>query len=209
MKRTVLLLVAASAAYGFSIGLSNSWVYAIRNLIKFPLLILSTSTICALCYFVLARFLGAALRFLDVQRIVLEVFRDTARLLASLGMVVAFLSLTMEPQTERDLGGFPAFLGFNVVAIALCGGLTVYRCTHALGEAVATRSQRRMLVASWLLASLLVGGQTCWLIRPFFGVSTTANWESPWFSGSAPGFRGARSFYEAVWFVLAPPDDRR
>jgi len=207
--RTLLMLVAASATYGFSIGLSNSWVYAFRNLVKFPLLILSTSAVCALCYFVLARFLGASLRFFDVQRIVLEVFRDTARLLASLAMIVAFLSLTMDPQTEQHLGGFPAFLGFNVVAIALCGGLTVYRCTAGLADAVATRTQRRLLVASWMVASLLVGGQTCWLIRPFFGVSRTANWESPWFSGSEPGFRGARSFYEAVWFVIVPPDDQR
>lgn len=209
MIRTVATLVAASATYGFSIGLSNSWVYAFRNLVKFPALILCTAAICALCYFVLARFLGAGLTFAQVQQAVLGVFRDTARLLASLTLCVCFLSLTMEPQTEADLGGFPMFLGFNVVAIAACGALTVYRCTRALGDSVATGRQRRGLVTAWMLTSLLVGGQMCWLLRPFFGTSQTANWESPWFSGSEPGFRGARSFYEAVWYVVAPPRGRR
>ena len=50
--RSLATLIASSAAYGFSIGLSNSFVYALRNLVKFPLLILATSAICALCYFV-------------------------------------------------------------------------------------------------------------------------------------------------------------
>ena len=203
------MLVAASAAYGFSIGLSNSHVYAVRNLVKFPLLLLSTSAICSLCYFVLARFLGAELRFGAVQRIVLEVFRDCSLLLASLAPVATFLSLTMAGTTADDLGGFPAFLGFNVAAIAVCGCLAVHRCGRAVGDAVARAAQRRLLIAAWMFASLLVGGQTCWLIRPFFGSSSTADWSSPWFSGSEPGFRGARSFYEAVWFVVAPPDEAR
>ncbi|HEX5050753.1 MAG TPA: hypothetical protein VFZ65_03175 [Planctomycetota bacterium] len=208
--RSLVALVLASAGYGFSIGLSNSRVYAVRNLVKFPLLIVATTAICALCYLVVARFLGARLGFGAVQRAVTSIFRDTAVLLCSLAPAVAFLSLTLEPQTEHDLGGFPYFLGFNVVAIAACGCLSVARCMHrGLADAVDTARQRRLLVASWMLASLLVGGQVCWLLRPFFGVATTATWESPWFSGSAPGFRGARSFYEAVLFVVAPPPGQR
>lgn len=208
--RGLAALVLASAGYGFSIGLSNSRVYAVRNLVKFPLLVVATTVICALCYFVLARFLGARLGFAAVQRAVTTIFRDLAVLLCSLAPVVCFLSLTLTPQTERDLGGFPAFLGFNVLAIAACGCLSVDRCMRRdLVAAVETALQRRLLVASWMLASLLVGGQVCWLLRPFFGVSTTATWESPWFSGAEPGFRGARSFYDAVLFVVAPPPGQR
>ena len=61
--RSLLTLVGAAATYGFAIGSSNSWLYAARNLWKFPLLILTTAVVCAACYFVVARFLGVAMTF--------------------------------------------------------------------------------------------------------------------------------------------------
>ena len=208
--RSLATLIASSAAYGFSIGLSNSFVYALRNLVKFPLLILATSAICALCYFVLARFLGVVLAFVHVQQVVISIFRDIAKLLAALTLAVGFLALTGEPPDSARIDDFSVFLGFNVLAIAACGCIAVSRCSNDhLPEQVVAPKQRRWLVTAWMTTSLLVGGQMCWLIRPFFGTSTTATWESPWFSGSEPGFRGARSFYEAVWFVVAPPESRR
>lgn len=207
MIRSLLTLTVASAMYGFSIGLSNSFIYALRNLVKFPLLLLSTTSICAVCYFVLAQFFGVRLGFVSVQKAVVAVFRDTSKLLAALSLAVAFLALTSELPTDDRFDDFAMFLGFNVLAIAACGCLAVQRVSREeLPEEVATRGQRDMLVAAWMLTSLLVGGQMCWLIRPFFGTSTTADVTSPWFSGSEPGFRGARSFYEAVWYVISPPE---
>lgn len=206
MIRLLGTLTACAAIYGFSIGLSNSFVYAARNLVKFPLLVLSTSLICALCYFVLARFLGVALSFVQVQQVVIRVFGDTAKLLAALALAVGFLALTGLPPAYDRVDDFSMFLGFNVLAIACCGCLAVHRCSRdELPPDLVGAATRRWLVTAWMLVSLLVGGQTCWLIRPFFGMSTTASWESPWFSGAEPGFRGARSFYEAVWFVVSPP----
>jgi len=205
VTRSLLTLIVASAIYGFSIGLSNSFVYAVRNLVKFPLLLLSTTSICALCYFVLSRFLGVRLGFVRVQQVVVAVFSDISRLLAALSLAVAFLALTGAPPEEGRFDDFSMFLAFNVLAIAACGCLAVQRCSREyLPGEVASQGQRRTLVAAWMLTSLLVGGQMCWLIRPFFGSSTTADWTSPWFSGSEPGFRGARSFYEAVWFLVSP-----
>lgn len=208
MIRSLLTLVASSAAYGFSIGLTNSTVYAFRNLVKFPGLILVTCAVCALCYFVLARFLSVRLTFVQVQKVVVAIFRDVALLLAALTLANAFFALTCEPPQPGEVDDFSIFLGFNVLAIGACGSVALLRgARRLLPDDVATPRQRRLLVASWLVTSLLVGGQTCWWIRPFFGVSTTADWTSPWFSGSEPGFRGARSFYEAVWFAVSPPDE--
>ena len=206
--RSLLTLIASSAAYGFSIGLSNSTVYAVRNLVKFPLLILSTCAICAMCYFVLARFLSVTLTFVHVQKVVIAIFRDVAKLLAALALAVAFFALTCDPPEPGSVDDFSVFLGLNVLAIAVCGCVAVYRCSaeHLPSDVVAPK-HRKWLLSAWMVTSLLVGGQTCWLIRPFFGVSTTADWTSPWFSGSEPGFRGARSFYEAVWFAISPPDE--
>lgn len=198
MTRSLLTLIAAAATYGFSIGISNSWVYALRNVIKFPLLILSTAMICALLYHVLARFLDAKLAFVQVQRLVLGIFRDMSCLLAALSPVTCFLALIMEPPGNQGLGGYPQFLMLNVVAIAICGCLSVYLRSRArMGIQVSMPRRRNLLIASWMLASLLVGGQVCWYIRPFFG-STTGTSQSPWFSGSNADTRGATNFYAAV-----------
>ncbi|MFT5357956.1 MAG: hypothetical protein ACI9KE_005193, partial [Polyangiales bacterium] len=50
MKRQLLTLAGASAIYGFSIGAVHSLVFALRNLIKFPLLLLVTAIVCCLAY---------------------------------------------------------------------------------------------------------------------------------------------------------------
>lgn len=210
MIRSLALLTLFSAIYGFGVGLSNGVVFAVRNTVKLPMLLLSTALICSLCYLVIARFLGARLSLADVMKIVVSVFSDTSRLLASLSPVVCYLALTMEAADQDSFGGFPQFMAFNVLAIATCGALAVWRRSRQhLRDVVDAAGTRKALIAAWLIASLAVGGQMCWLIRPFFGVESTADWDWPWFSGAEPGFRGARSFYEAVYYLLAPPDGYR
>jgi len=207
--RSLATLVLASAAYGFTIGASNSWLFATRNLVKFPLLILSTAAVCALAYFVLARFLGAPLSFVRVQRLVLAVFRDTSLLLASLGSVVLFFGLTMLRPTAADLNDYPLFQGLNVAWIAVCGCLAVRRQAavllrdHALAPPL-----RRGLVAGWMLLSLFAGGQCAWYMRPFFGIAPPGPGGVPFFMGTQPDFRGARSLYEAVYNLIVLPSRR-
>lgn len=209
MKRSLATLVLASAAYGFTIGASNSWLYAVRNLLKFPLLILATAAICSLAYFVLARFLGTPLSFVRTQRLVLAIFRDASVLLASLGPVVLFLGLTMLRPSRTGLNDYPLFQGLNVAWIALCGCLAVRRQAsmllreHALGPAL-----RHGLVAGWMLLSLFAGGQCAWYMRPFFGVDPPGPAGVPLFAGTRPDFRGARSIYEAVYNLVALPSQR-
>ena len=47
------------------------------------------------------------------------------------------------------------------------------------------------------------GGQCAWYLRPFFGPSTIR--DIPFIEGSAPDYRGATSFYEAVYHLIHPP----
>jgi hypothetical protein len=58
------------------------------------------------------------------------------------------------------------------------------------------------LIAAWLAASLFVGAQASWYMRPFCGVSSV---DAPFMLGSAPDFRGATSFYEALYHLVDPP----
>jgi hypothetical protein len=206
--KSLAALVVAAALYGFAIGAANSWTFAVRNLAKFPLLLLATAALCSVCYFALARFLSAPLGFVAVQRAVLAVFRDAAVLLASLSPVVFWLGRTMRrpDPAARDLADFPLFQGFNVVAIAVSGCVAVWlqaRRLLARGDLGAAR--RRALLAIWMGVSLLVGGQVAWFMRPFFGVHGPEAPDPPWFLGDEPDFRGARSFYEACWNLVVPP----
>lgn len=210
MIRSLAILIAAAALYGFTIGAANSWLYATRNLVKFPLLILGTAAVCALSYFVLARFLGTDLGFVTVQRFVLAVFRDIAVLLASLSPVVFYLAMTMRRPLGRELGDYPLFQGCNVLAIAFCGCLAVrQQAQRLLVERRLDASRRMALLGGWMLVSLLVGGQVAWYMRPFFGIAGPSETTPPFFSGTAPDFRGARSIYEAVYNLIQPPEGWR
>ena len=210
MWRVLVSLTLSSALYGFTIGSGHSLLYASRNLVKFPLLILSTGAICALAYFVLARFLAPKLTFRDVQRLVILLFRDTSVMLASLAPVSYFLAMTMEQPSGDDLGEYPFFQGISVVFIAICGSIALVRQAkmllrdHGLGRQVSTA-----IIIGWLALSLFTGGQGAWYMRPFFGISSLGQTSPPFFLGTTPDFRGARSFYEAVYNLVVPPPRKR
>ena len=202
-----LRLVVCSALYGFAIGSIHSWLYAARNLIKFPLLIATTGAVCAIAYYVVARFVSSSLQFVDVLRLVGQLFHDTALLLAALSPVSFFLAMVMESsRSYDDLGEYPLFQGINVCFIAACGSLALVRqaktllLRHSL-----PRAKSLSLIFAWLALSLFAGGQACWYMRPFFGVAQPGSTVAPFFEGTAPDFRGARSFYEAVFNLVAPP----
>jgi len=200
-------LILASAVYGFSIGSVHSWTYACRNLIKFPLLILVTAAVCALAYNVLARFLTPELSFRDVQRLVMALFQDAAVMLASLSPISFFLARTIVQPVPDDLGEYPFFQGVNVFFIAACGSIAVIRQARALiGAHHLLRRTGLALVTGWLALSLFTGAQCAWYMRPFFGISYMGRGSPPFFSGTRPDFRGARSFYEAVYNLVSPPD---
>lgn len=209
MWRVLLSLTLSSAVYGFTIGSGHSWLYASRNLVKFPLLILTTGTICALAYFILARFLAPRLTFREVQRLVVLLFRDTSVMLASLSPVSFFLAMTMVRASGDDLGEYPFIQGINVVLIAICGSIALVRQAkmllrdYGLGRQVSTS-----IIIGWLALSLFTGGQGAWYMRPFFGIPSLSSTSPPFFLGTTPDFRGARSFYEAVYNLVVPPRGR-
>ena len=113
MLRVLISLTVSSALYGFSIGACHSWLYASRNLVKFPLLIVTTASVCALAYFVLARFLAPRLSFCDVQRLVILLFRDTSVMLAGLAPVSLFLALTNRKGNITVVGKIVHCSGLN------------------------------------------------------------------------------------------------
>ncbi len=179
---------------------------AALNLVKFPLLIVVSLSVSAGAYFLVARSLAPQLGFAAVRRLVITGYGDLAELLAAFAPVALFLAVTSRPPTSLvDLGEYPAFLAANVVLIATAGVLSVGRQAVALLSRHALRRGRTVaLVGAWLAISLVVGGQAAWYLRPFFGNRAVPD-DGSFCQGSRPDFRGAESFFEAVYQLAVPP----
>lgn len=198
--------IAAGAVYGFSIGAGKNLLYGWRSAVKFPLLLLGTGALCALACHVLARFVGAPLRFADVQRSMLGLFRTAALLLASLSPVALFLGRTMTPPDAASLGGYPGFVGANMLFIAAAGSVALLLQARALlREAAVPRRRALAIQLGWLLLALGVGGQLAFWLRPFFGIASLTG-APPFCLGDQPTVTGARNFYEVVWQFLSGAD---
>ncbi len=202
----VAVTVLCACCYGAAVGAGKNFTYAWRSGVKFPLLLLGTASICALSYFVFARFLGARLRFAEVQQCTFGSFRTLAVLLASLSPVSFFLGRSMLPPDERSLGGYPGFVGMNIAFIAVAGAIALLLQVRSLLEQHGVSMRRSLAVsAAWLLLSLLVGGQLAFWLRPFFGIASLTG-EPPFLLGDEPTVTGARNFYEVVWQFLSGID---
>ena len=207
MRRDLVTLLLASALYGFSIGSVHSIRFGLHDVLKFPLLLLITGAACAVAYFVWACLIGGfRLRFFDVQRLAMRLYRDAALLLAALAPANWFLARTLVPPDHTSLHEYPLFLGLNVAFVALAGTLALVRQVRALARYHPWPLAPRLItVTGWLALSLLVGGQAAWTLRPFFGVRSIPAAETRFFLGSSPDYRGSTNFYEAVSNLLAPP----
>lgn len=204
MMRQLLALAGASAIYGFSIGSVHSLAFALRNLLKFPLLLLVTALVCSLACTLAARALCPSLGFRAVLRAVIAIFADTSLLLAALAPVMLFLALVLERADASGLNDYPLFLTLNVLAIAGCGSMALVRRTRAIAAQHKLSGRRASTItAVWMLLSLLVGSQWSWYLRPFCGVATV---DAPFILGAEPDFRGATNFYQAVYQIFQAPE---
>ena len=207
MIRTLAMLTVASAAYGFALGSGHSWLYAWRNLLKFPLLIVGTGLVCGFGYFVVGVFVSSRLRMRDVEDLVLTMFKDLSVLLASLGPPTFFIGRILVGSDDSRVGEYDFFLGLNVGFVALSGVLALARQAKRLFERVDIgRGRSRLLILAWLAMTLFVGGQGAFYLRPMFGLPASRGGHPPFALGSTPDVRGATNFYEAVWQVFDQPD---
>lgn len=204
MRRSLLAMLLGSAVYGFAIGSEHSFRLAGWNILKFPLLLSVTSLLCTPAYYVLAQFITRRLSFADVLRLVFRAFGDASLLLASLAPACLFLTQTLTQPSGQDLNEYPMFLGLNMLFIAVCGALAVtHQAARLLKMHKLSLAKSIMILSAWLGVSLFAGGQCAWYMRPFFGVRTIS--VLPFMEKSNPDYRGARSFYEAVYDLFDPP----
>jgi len=105
-------------------------------------------------------------------------------------------------QRSRQRAG----IGLNVLFIAACGMVAFIRQAARLLRRYSLDLRRAVLVVAVRLSlSFCVGAQCSWYWRPYLGVSTIPADATPFIFGTRPDFRGATSFYEAVYNIFDPP----
>ena len=206
MWKTLVVLVGASAIYGYTVGAAHDPLYATRNLLKFPLLLLGTTGVCSLAYYVVARFLSLSLSLRQTYVLSLELFRDASLLLASLSPVNLFIAMILVHTDDGRLGEYSLFLGLNVVFVAACGSVALVRQGRAvLAQGKVPKRRARTIILSWLALSLIVGGQFSFYLRPLVGLPASRGNVPPFALGTTPDVRGATNFFEAVYQVFTAP----
>jgi hypothetical protein len=206
MIKSILAAWAGLGVYGFALGLAHSELYALRNVLKMPLLASVIAVVCSLSWWIVARAAGARIGFFEVQRVAWLLFRDLGVLLASLAPVVIFLAIVLRTSDDGHLGEYDSFLGLNVLAIAACGAIALAKQARHLFTAHAVDLARAWgLVGAWLVLTAAVGGQAAFYMRPFFGFPATRGGHPPFFLGSQADLRGATNFFEAVAQTIVHP----
>jgi hypothetical protein len=162
------VVIAASAAYGATVGWWQAPQQAVYAALKFPLLILATVAGNALLNAMLAQVLGVPLTFRQSWLAILMGFVVATLMLAAFAPVSLFLALTA-PRTDQ---GYSVVLLMHVGAIAYAGVAANARLWRLLLALSGCRRRARRVLLAWLAGNLLVGTQVSWIISPFIGDPT-------------------------------------
>ena len=168
----VAVIIAGAGLYGAAMGYWRSPVQAGYNLVKFPLLILTTTLGNALLNGMLAPLLGIDLRFRQSVMLVLMSFTMAAAILGSFAPIVFFIiwnTPSLAGQTEISWATYNFVQLTQVVIIAFAGVASNIRLLRLLRALSGSASVARKVLFAWLAGNLFLGGQLCWILRPFIG----------------------------------------
>jgi len=222
-RRLVAADVLLAMFYGVCLG-----VYGLFNraepdirfmlgaLVKFPALFLLTLAITFPSLYVFNALVGSRLSPITLARLMFATLGVTAAMLASLGPIVAFFSVTTS--------SYPFMILLNVTVCAVAGlfGMRfLYQTMHRLTALIYPRDEERVgsvaapgetpmrapplalrsqpadqvrtIFVLWMVVFGLVGAQMSWILRPFLGQPDA---EFAWFRPRTS------NFFESVFQVL-------
>ncbi len=168
----VAMIFAGAGLYGAAMGYWRSPIQAGYNVVKFPLVILTTTLGNALINGMLAPLLGLNLGFRQALMLVLMSFTIAAAILGSFAPIVFFIvwnTPSLAGQTQVPLAAYNFVQLTQVVIIAFAGvaaNVRLFRLLRSLSDS--SRVARKILFA-WLVGNLFLGSQLCWILRPFIG----------------------------------------
>ncbi|MCE9595613.1 MAG: hypothetical protein K8S98_15605 [Planctomycetes bacterium] len=204
----VLACLVLGALYGVCMGLypalytrPDGVLQLASTTVKVPLLFLATLLVTYPSLYVFSALANSRLRFRETLRLLLASTAVNLAVLASLGPVTAFFTLSTRSHAFMQL------LNAAFFTIAGCVGLTflwramrevyTYDPVAPIGGVERVRPRAGRVLAIWLMTYAIVGAQMGWILRPFVGAP---NLPFQWLRGPTSNiFRG---LLEALRFAL-------
>ena len=163
---------AGAGLFGAALGEWRSPLQALYAGIKFPLVILLTTTGTALLNGMLAPLLGLNIKFRQSLLIILFSHTIAAIILGGFSPVLLFLVCNVPPiqtASSASWAGYSVVLVMEVGLIAFAGILANVRLRQLLDRLSGSPPVSRRIMLAWLAANLFLGAQISWLLRPFVG----------------------------------------
>ncbi len=162
-----LSTVVFLALYGFSTGISSSWMQAFSTALKMPILFLLTLafTLPALYFFSLA-LLNIQFSAIQASIVILSGVGVTAFLLLGLAPVSLFFATTSS--------NYPFFRLLAVIFVAISGFVGLYYILRGISwvdkdNELQSGSIGSILLRAWVFLYAFVGAQMTWRLSPFIG----------------------------------------
>ncbi len=194
----LLLIAIGAGAYGAAMGAWRSPLQAAYNVVKFPLLLLSTALGNALLNGMLAPLLGLNVRLRQSLMLVLMSFALASVILGGFAPLLAFLIWNTPPLAGAQEVPWTTYRFVQLVqvgAIAFAGVAANVRLRQLLEGLAGNGQVARKVLFAWLAGNLFLGSQLCWILRPFIGSpSLPVEFLRP------TAFQG--NFYETVFRAL-------
>lgn len=181
-RTLVLAGLALGVIYGLCMGLfpllynrPAGWAQVFATAIKVPLLYLLTLAVTFPSLYVFSALCNSRLRFRETMRLLLMTIGINLAVLASLGPVTVFFTLSTRSYAFMKL--------LNVLFFGIAGLVSLAFLARATDDVfetqkTATNSERlrsssdgkvRRIFLVWLLIYSVVGAQMGWILRPFLG----------------------------------------
>ena len=189
------IIILGAGLYGAAMGWWRDPQQALYVAIKFPLIILLTTTGNALLNAMLAPLMGLNLPFRQSCSAILMSFAITAAILGAFSPLMAFMVWNAPPISPEAVSS-PAYSFIklmHVAAIAFAGIMGNARLFQLLAQLGGSRAVARRVLLAWLAGNLFFGSQLSWILRPFIGAP---NLPVVLFRQNA--LKG--NFYEAVFY---------
>ena len=159
-----------AALYGICMGLfaalrheDGAWRQMVFAAIKVPLLLFLTLGVTMPSLYVFSALARSSLRFTQTLAVLLACTAVTATVLASLGPVTVFFTLSTESYT------FMLLLNVFVFALAIAVGLGFLCRVSRVALRTAEGRGARAVFTLWLVIYGFVGAQMSWILRPYVG----------------------------------------
>ena len=166
----VAVIVAGAGLYGAAMGWWRDPQQALYVAVKFPLIILLTTTGNALLNAMLAPLLGLNIPLRQSCSAILMSFTVTAAILGAFSPLMAFLVWNAPPMSPEVSEATYSFIKLtHVAAIAFAGTMGNVRLFQLLAQLGGSRTVARRVLFAWLAVNLFLGSQLSWILRPFIG----------------------------------------